>query len=173
MDWIQHGITAILIGAFMAYASSKSAKEVSRNIEGKYCLRLNTSYKWLGMGSIVLGGIGLIAAIVAEEEGILVVVFLAMLLFIILGIILMMWYENHQLIFDEETISVKSWKGKTEMVRWDAIDNVKFSPIWGYLRIYSKEQKLNIHFHLVGLVGFVKMLEDKTTYNARELKLPF
>ena len=33
MDWIEHAITAILIGAFMAYASSQSTKELSKNIE--------------------------------------------------------------------------------------------------------------------------------------------
>lgn len=173
MDWIEHAITAILIGAFMAYASSQSTKELSKNIEGKYCLRLNVSYKWIGMVSIVLGIVAFIAGLLSDEEGIFMIVFFVLLIFGGLGIILVMWYQNHQLIFDEETISVKSWKGKTETVKWEAIDNIKFSPIMGYLRIYSKTKKLNIHFHLVGLVGFVRMMEEKTKYTARELKLPF
>lgn len=173
MDWIQHIITAVLIGAFLAYSSRKSAKEVEKNIEGKYCLKINESYKWIGIASIILGIVVLIAAIISEEEGIFIIASFIILPFVGLGILLMMWYQNHRLIFDEETITVKSWKGNTTIIKWEDIDNIKFSPIWGYLRIFSKSKKQNIHYHLVGLIEFVKMMENKTKYRAKELKLPF
>jgi len=86
---------------------------------------------------------------------------------------LLMYYYNHELEFDEESIVVKNWKGKVDKIKWSEIENVKFSPMWGYLKLKTKSKKLNLYQHLVGLVEFVKLMEIKTKFTAKELKLPF
>lgn len=172
MDWIEPLISGIAITAFLAYSNKKAATKVEKNEAEMFHLRVNGSYKWIGIIAI---GFGLIVfiGVSMEPEGLNAVAFIGTMLFIVLGLVVLMWYYNHQLIFNETTIIVKDWIGKTKKMDWEEIEKIKFSPVMGYLRIYSKSEKLNIYQHLVGLIEFLKIMENKTDYKAAELKLPF
>ncbi len=173
MDGIEHIITGIAIAAFLAYSNKKSSYNVEKNKAGSYHLRMNKSYMWIGALGTIFGLIISIGILIESEEGTLLSAFMVFMMFSGLGVTILMWYYNHQLVFDEETIQVKSWTGKTLEINWGEIRKIKFSPIMGYLRIHSKSKKLNIHQHLMGLVEFIKMMENKTDYKAIDLKLPF
>lgn len=173
MDGIEHIISGILITAFIAYSNKQSSYKVKRNEEGFYHLMLNNSYKWFGIITILGSFIVFIGLLFSDEEGMVSLALVMLGTFGGLGIIILMCYYNHHLIFNDELITVKSWRGIVKTTSWDEISNIKYSPMLGYLIIYSETDKLNIHFHLVGLSEFVKLMESKTDYKAKDLKLPF
>jgi len=90
-----------------------------------------------------------------------------------LGTILIMYYQNHILTYNDNKITVQNWRKQTKEITWEEIENIKFSPLSGYLKIYGLGKKLSIAQHMVGLKGFTNMMEAKTKWNARDLRMPF
>ena len=101
--------------------------------------------------------------------------FSAFILFLFggLALIILAYYKNHQVIFDEESILVKTWRGKGGTINWNNIAQVKYRALSGYIVIKDKnETTLKIHHQLVGLRSFIEMLEEKTNWKGEDLKLP-
>ena len=83
-----------------------------------------------------------------------------------------MFYYKHRVVFDEKMIYVTSWTGRSDEMSWEEIEDVTFSQVLGYLRLFSGNKKLNIQIHLVGFVELLRLMEDKTKFRAADLKLP-
>ena len=169
---IEYLITVILITAFLAFSKRMSKKRIQKGINEEYQLRLNDSYKWMGYIGAIIGFAISVGLLFTNQKDSIWVSFFPILIFSIPGTILLMWYFNHQLTFDEKTIRVRNWIGKSKELNWNKIENIKFNSTLGYLQLFSGSDKINIHFHLVGLIAFLRLMENKTNFKATDLKIP-
>ena len=95
-------------------------------------------------------------------------------MFCLPGLVCLLYYRNHYLKFDNFFIETQTWLGKKALIHWVDIQKISFSPLSGQLTITDKHgASIKIHQHIVGLVAFVKAMEDKTSQTAKGLKLPF
>ncbi len=173
MEWIQTIISTVLISGILFYINKKSTEGVEKNIEGKYELRMNVVCKWIGLLCLIISAGTIVGSVLFYEEGVLTWVAMILLIFGGLGIVLMMYYNNHRLTFDDQSIMFKSWTGEVTNVKWYEIKEINFSSVWGYLKLRTSSQDLKISHQLVGLIQFVVMMEAQTSFKAKELKLPF
>lgn len=133
---------------------------------------MNRFYQILGYISIGFASIFVIAALYYQEKEMYVMGLAMLLLFGGLGIPCLLYYRNHKLKFNDDKITVQNWRKKNQEISWAEIDEIKFNPFSGYLKLRGVNRKLTIHQHLVGLKEFIKKMEEKTKWKASELKLP-
>ena len=69
-------------------------------------------------------------------------------------------------------VAVQDWRKRIEIIRWEEINEITFNPFSGYLKIRGINKRITVHQHLVGLKEFTNKMEEKTKWNASELKLP-
>ncbi len=154
----------IITAALLLYADFKSSKRLRKNIHGKYQLKLNNSYKWVGFACCLIGAFLLNAAISAGNKDIYAIASVAILLFFVLGILTLVWYYNYEVVFDDKKINITNWKGKKNTLSWTEIENMKFNASSGYLKVYTKSGKHLVFQHSVGFVEFLKMMERNTRF---------
>ena len=175
MDWekiLTYGLIGIVVTLFMNYLNRSANQGSIKNKFGKYELRMNRLYQIVGLISIFIAIVFLIAAIYYQDKEIYVIGFAMVLLFGGLGIPLLLFYINHKLVFDENKITSTGWTKKETTLRWDEITKISFSPFSGKIKVQGQNSQLNIHQHLVGLKEFVNLMESKTKWRASDLKLP-
>ena len=175
MDWekiLTYGLIGFAVALFMNYLNRSANRGSIKNKSGQYELRMNRLYQIVGLLSIFIAIVFLIAAIYYQEKEMYIIGFAMVLLFGGLGIPLLLYYINHRLIFDEDKITSTGWTKKEITLRWDEITEISFSPFWGKIKVQGQNSQLNIHQHLVGLKEFVKLMENKTMWKASNLKLP-
>ncbi|UZR97852.1 hypothetical protein [Chondrinema litorale] len=82
-------------------------------------------------------------------------------------------YYNHHLSFNEKTIIVSNNYGKINSIDWDQIKDIKFNAFAGTITIKSNNGiVIKIHQYIVGLKRFTDMIEKKTAWTAKELRIP-
>jgi len=155
------------------YSNYKSNKRIQRNVYNQFSLKLNKSYLWVGIICCLLGSVLMSAAIKHWNKDIYIMSSLTVVFFLGMGIIVLSWYYNYELIFDEKRIIASDWKRKKITTKWSEIENIKFSVISGYLKLYSKNERIVVHQHSIGFVEFLRFMEMKTNYTKEELKIPF
>ena len=75
--------------------------------------------------------------------------------------------------FDDIKLEVSSPFGDKKSIFWNDITKAKFNHSSGLLTLTTKTgDKAKVHYHLVGFPRFVEQLENKTTWTAKQLKLP-
>ncbi len=175
MNWetiITYIIINVAVVAALAYLTGGASKNVDRNKEGQFVLRLSWLYQILGIILLAFCSIFIFAGIYYQEKDLLLIGFLMFLIIGILGLVCLIWYYNHQVIFDEKIISTSSWTKKITSMKWDEIESIKFSPLSGYIKIKSLDKTIKLSSHLVGLKEFIKIMEKQTKWTAKKIKFP-
>lgn len=175
MDWekvITYGLIGLAVNLAMRYMSKGASQEIDKDMNGDIELRMNKLYQIVGFVSIGFALIFVIAALYYQEKEMYMIGTAMLLLFGGLGLPCLMYYQNHKLKFNDTRIIAQNWKKKTGEITWTEIDDIKFNPFSGYLKIFGLNKKLIVHQHLVGLKAFTKKMEEKTKWKASELKLP-
>lgn len=174
-NFILYLIIGILVTLVMSYLNKNSNREIQPKNNGVFYLRLHKMYWYIGLGGIIFGIVGFVlpGLLVIDTNGWIIGLFF-LSLFGGLGTACLLWYKNHKLFFDTNKIASTSvFSRKTEM-KWESIISVKFNPISGVLIFKdSNGLKVKAHLHLVGIKELLNMLEHKTVWKIKDLKLPY
>ena len=173
--FLMPAITGILTALIIGYLNKSARKKVRPTLSNHYVLRLHKFYWYFGIGSILLGLVGFIAAglLVLDANGWVIGLFF-LLLFGGLGFLCAIWYINHSIHFNNKMIQTTSVFKKKTVVTWDAISSVEFKATSGLLVFTDiKGQKAKAHQHLVGFNELLRMMEAKTSWEIKNLNLPF
>ena len=175
MNWEQTLViitTSILTALIAFYLKQGNKKEISKNLNGEYVLRLPKFYYYIGLASITIVVLFIIGSIYIRTNLMYAMTIIMTLLFGGLGIPCFLSFQNHTLSFDKKKIIVTNWKGKSTELKWNEIHYIKFNPLSGYIVIQSKRQKAKINHHLNGLNQFLNFLNKNTKWNSENLKIP-
>ena len=171
---IIYSIIGVLITLLLSYLNKQSKTKISPIKEDYYELRINKAYWYFFIISIVIGLLGFIISIIEiEVETGLKVGLTFLVLFGSLGSYFAFWYINHKLNFDSRKIEVKSFYGKISSIKWNEIKLIKFNLLSGLLILTdNKQNQIKVHMHLVGFGELLKMMESKTNWKIKDLKIP-
>ena len=164
-----------IIGGVVSFTiwllNRQARKKVEPSRGERYELRLNKLYLYLGIVGVNLGILGFTLPVLYEDDWVS-----GSLLFLILGgpaFACWLWYVNHGFVFDDTSIEATSVYGKRTAMKWEDIQKISFSTFSGLLTFSDgKGKKVKAHQHLVGLGELAKMMEEKTKWTAKEIKLP-
>lgn len=166
---ITHVCVAVAVGLALSYLQKGAGRQEVSAYTGHF-LRMNKFYAVIAVVSIVLGLIIDIMLILGKE---FILTLLPILIFWLPAVFCFLYYKNHYLKFNESTIEVRSWLGKQQIIHWAEIQNISFNHLSGLLTITDKNGvEVKIHQHIVGLISFVNMMEGKTSWTAKGLRLP-
>ena len=135
-------ILPIITGLLLLYADFQSRKRINKNLHGQFSLKLNGSYKWVGIVCCLIGSFLMNAAISHWNKEIAIMAPIAISIFFGLGVAILIWYYNYSLGFDDKRIISTNWKGKKRIIKWTDVENIKFNATSGYLKLYSKVEKI-------------------------------
>ncbi len=172
---ILYVIIGIAVSTALAFLTKATGKSVDIDQSGQFNLRMNKLYGIMGIIGLVFGLIFLIfIPLTAEpnESGIWMVVILMLLIFWGTGIPCLMYYQNHRVSFDDNSIVATSVYGKIREIKWTDIEDIKFKAMSGLLVLTTKDEKVKVHQHLIGLSKFIEFVEKKTKWTHKELKVP-
>ncbi len=176
MDWesiLSIGLPIVLYHLVMAYVLGTSNKVVQPDASGKIRLRLHKVYYWIGCFSIAFGAIPTTLFLVDGDftgEWWVLLVFLG---FGALGWICIMWYNNHQVCFDEDKMEVTNWRGEKRIMYWHQIKKAKFQSVQSYIVFDDTINTVKVNTYLMGIAAFLAKMEQKTKWTAKKLKIPF
>ena len=161
-------VTAILL----YYADLRSRKSLRKNRDGRFVLRLNSLYKWMGFVTMLISSFLIGLAFEYWNEDIQFLAPIAIAMFLIMSIYLLSWYYNYEVVFDESRIRATTWKTRRKTINWNEVVKVRFNPILGSLKLYTNKERLVVLQHSTGFIEFLRMMESKTNYSAAGLKIP-
>lgn len=164
-----YGLIGLAVSFSLSYMNKGTNQSVGRNAEGFVELRMNKFYQILGYVVLGLGFIILLVIIYYQEKEMTLIGALAILFVVGLGLPVLLYYRNHKVYFNEETVTVISWTGKKQVIRWEEIQKISFNAFSGYLKLFGLANKVKMHQHLVGLKEFIKMMEEKTNWTAKSI----
>ncbi len=170
-----YAIIGIAVSTALAFLTKSIAKSIDADERGMFKLRMNKLYGILGIISIVIGLLFLIFLLLTSEpndSGIWGGVILTILIFWGLGIPCLMYYRNHRVTFDDNSIVVTNVYGKVKEIKWSDISDVRFKTFAGLLVLTTTSEQIKVHQHLVGLSKFIEYIENKTKWTRKELKVP-
>lgn len=169
-------IVSILISLLLYFLNKASKQNAAASDDGRYELRMNKAYLIIGAAGAIVGLLFLLLPILADEYsvGIFVVAGIMSLGFIGFSIPCFLWYKNHHVSFDEAGLTSKNAYCKSQQMKWDEINQVRFSPFMGVLYVVDKKgNTAKAHQHLVGFASFIKMLQiQKDRYHFASESLP-
>ena len=168
---LKYLVTPLIMGALLIYSDLQSQKRIRKNVHGKFFLKLNSIYKWLGFLCCFIASFILGFLITHWNTEIYILGPLTVFLFLSMGIGVLIWYYNYEVIFDQKRIVVTNWKKRQLTIMWNEIENIKFNVVTSNLKIYSKMISINIPQQTVGFVEFLNLMEERTGYKAHELKI--
>ena len=173
MDWekvLTYVLSGLAVSLVLNYMNKGASQGIASGLNGQIALRMNKLYQILGYVSIGIALIFVVAALYYQEKGMYIIGILMLFLFGGLGILCLMYYQNHKVEFDDKKITVQNWRKKIEEITWDEINDIKFHPFSGYLRLRGLNKEMAIHQHLVGLKEFTNKMEEKTKWKTKELR---
>jgi len=171
---ILHAIIGIAISTVLALLVKATRKSVEPDANGKFILRMNKLYGIVGMLSMVFGILFLTFFPLTPEFNsgeLFLTLVLMLLIFWGTGIPCLMYYQNHRVIFNEDSIMVSNYYGKIKEINWSNITDIKFKPFLGVLVLSTTDAQVKVHQHLVGLSKFIEYIENKTKWTRKELKI--
>ncbi len=166
-----------LIGALVSLAirlMNRSPEKLIESTDGEaITLRLNRFYQISGIITIGIGGLFSFFILTDETEtNPLIVLIFVWIFCLMLALPVLLWYMNHRVTFDEETVTSWDWRGRKTSIAWQEITEVKFNALAGSIMIKGNGEVAKAHQHLVGLKSLLQMLVKKTPWRAKELNLP-
>jgi len=142
--------------------------------DGNHTLLMHPLYRWVGYLSIVLGVV--LGTLSLTFYGLTAEGFLLFALFIGLfcglGIPCLLLSRNHYAIINEQELIVSDQYGRDKRMQWEDIVHAKFNPMSGFVKLKSKTESVKLHWHLVGLASFVRLLKQKTDWTPESIGLP-
>jgi len=175
MDWpeiIGTIISAIILGSFFFIAGEGTAAPQERTSEGTIFLRANKIYYYFGIFSCALVFIAILVTLYYDPSQLLIAFFTTFLCFGIPGLSLVLFYKNCWLEFDENIINSGTFFGQSKTINWDEVENISFGYISKFIKIKSGSELIKVHYHMEGLVEFLKMIEKRTDTKVADLKIP-
>ncbi len=171
---ITYGLITFVVTLSLTYLTKLTGKKVTADLNGKIELRMNKLYVIVGLISMIMGiGFALVFAFIGEFDRGSIIGLVIMLVFGLgLGLPCLIYYQNHRILFDNQSIQATDGLNKTEKIKWDDIKSIRFNHFSGKLTIKDTSKIIKLHQHLVGLSTFMKMLEERTKWTAEELKIP-
>lgn len=162
----------VAVNLALDFLNKSANKETQEDENGRFTLRLNRLYQIVGLIYIAIGFFVLFMILYFMDPAIIIIGLIMIGVFWGMGIPCLIWYYNHKLTFDKKNITVKSWTTKEETIDWLDIEDIAFKRWSGYIKLAGKNKRMTIHSHLVGLKSFIRMMEKKTKWRAKDLKLP-
>lgn len=176
MDWetiIFFTIMNLVIGSVLFFLMKQSGGEVETETDGFVILKMHKILqiisKILMVAIIAIPLIGLYR----QDKEILILSIIGFFLFGSLAFVFLLFCKNYKVKFNDDKIIVHNWLNKTEEISWEEISLIESKVIAGYIEISGNSKTLKIQHYLVGLKTFVKKVEEKTKWKAKDLKLPF
>lgn len=172
---ILYAIIGIAVSTALSFITKATGKSVDIVESGQFNLRMNKLYGIMGIIGLVFGLLFLIFLPLTTEpndSGIWLAVILMLLIFWGTGIPCLMYYRNHRVTFDDNSIVATSLYGKIKEIKWTDIEDIRFKSMSGLLILTTKDDKLKVHQHLVGLSKLIEFVENKTKWTRKELKVP-
>lgn len=172
---IPYTIISIAVSIALAFLTKSTEKSIDKDESGNFNLKMNKLYGIIGIISVLFGLLFLIfipLTVGVNESEIWIVVILILLISFGLGIPCLMYYRNHRVIFNSNSIIVSNVFGKVKEIKWSDIIDVRYKAFSGLLILTTKIEQIKVHQHLVGLSNFVEFIEKKTKCTIKELKIP-
>jgi len=172
---IFYGLVALAVTLTLSYLAKATSKEVVSNEQGQYLLRMHKLYYIVGIIALAFAAVFIISPLIVDDPdlGLYITIFCMLLLFGGLGLLCVLYFRRHFVLFDDTNVEVSSPFGKKKNLLWNEISRAKFNPSTGLLTLTSNTgDKVKVHYHLVGFPKFVEQFESKTTWTAKQLKLP-
>jgi hypothetical protein len=167
---IKYGVITVIVLLMLGYLKKNASKNFKTE-NGQLILRMNKLYAVLAV-ILFITGLFIVILIIATHESFFIAVFF-FLIFCVSGLICWIYYKNHQVTFNDKMMTVRNFSGKITSIQWKAIHNISFNLYTGLIHIIDTSRThVKIHSHLVGLVSFIKIMEEKTSWRATKLKIP-
>ncbi len=171
-DFIFYLILSILSLFTLYRLNKKSKKEINNNDNKVVTLMMNKFYLYFGYLSISIGLISSIMIFSNERDLILSIIFIA--IFGGTGLILVYLSKNHRISIYDTKIEVFNLFGNKKTILWSELSDVKFNFFKGTLVLVdNKNEKLNIHQHIVGFKTIIQKIKSQSNLNIDKIKLPF
>lgn len=148
---------------------------VQANVNGGYELRMNKLYLVVGLSGLIIGLILILTFPLLAEE-------LSVELFLILGLILLvfwgtgltclLYFVNHKVRFNKDSVEVVDVYGRKKEILWSEISEASFNTFSGLLKFQSSKTTVKVHHHLVGLNTLIGVMENQTKWDRKSLKIP-
>jgi hypothetical protein len=167
---IFYGLIALSVTLTLSYLSKATNKTVARTEHGQYLLRMHKLYNVVGIISLVIAAVFLIAPVISGDVKPMfyVIGFVMLLLFGGLGLLSVLYFKKHWVLFDETKLDVCGPFNKQKSIYWNDIVKTGFNPSTGLVTLRTKSgEKVRVHYHLVGFSTFVRYLESKTRLTVR------
>lgn len=174
-DFLFYALIGVIVAATLGYLNKKASTHTQPKQDGWYLLRMHRLYNFMGYLGILLGIVVGIGPVLTDEADLAmyITIFLAFLIFMGLGILSVLFYRNHYLRFNDTDIEVSNAYGKITRTSWDNLIDGRFNISSGLITLTDSDgTKLKIHQHLIGLGGFVGLMEQKTKIKAKDIGLP-
>ena len=172
---ILYSLIGIAVSLALLFLTKSTDQNVSVDADGFYNLRMNKFYGIIGVVAILIGVLFGILMPLREERidsGLIFGIVLMLVIFCGTGIPCLMYYRNHRVSFDNKSIKVINVYGNRKEIQWSDISDIKFRALSGLLVIYTSNESVKLHQHLVGLGKFMGVLETKTKWTREELRIP-
>lgn len=176
MNW--EGTLATALGTaftsgIIAYLYKTTTENVMRKPDGFFELKPSKFYWFFGIIWLVMAGAVLIWIFWFPDKLMLLWLAITLVFGGGFGMYMILFYLNYRLRFDEETIFLRNLLGKESSLKWNEIRHISYGSISSYVKIQTKNRdKMKITYYLTGFKVFVAMMELKTQWTAKELKLP-
>jgi len=175
MNWadvIPYFISSLV--SFIVFYSLKkgSERKFQLNRSGYFELRMHRMYQIFGYISLVIIVFFIVGIFNETSLGIILIEFIMIILFGAMGIILLLNFRNHKVLYNHDRIIVIDRLGNRSSTYWNEITDIKFRRFSGTLKITNGPEKLILSKNLLGLNDFLRKLEEKTKWKAKDLKIP-
>ena len=166
MNYLGTLIIFIVVSFLMKYLMSSSKKQPIINEKEGMTLKMNKAYGIIGyIGIAFTTAIGIIASLgtVKSNEDLFIVIGLV-LFFLMLSVPLVLVSKKMKVEADNKKVRYFGINGKTKIIMWSEINNVKFSKSMLELTLITDSTKVKIHMHFIGFSGFIELMRSKIDY---------
>jgi hypothetical protein len=168
--------TNLLIGlavlVALIFLNRATRKELKPDAAGRYHLRMNNLYSLGGVLGLLLGlGLIIVAALRNEHFNFDVVAMMAVILCFCWGpaIPSLLYFKNHRVVLDDTTITVVDVFGKSKTIAWEDITVARVKPLTGMIQIYTPQNTVKVHQHLIGLAHLINKFTEKKGWTAYDI----
>jgi hypothetical protein len=170
MSWIEKAscllVTLVAVALAIRVLKKGSRKLVEPDAFKFVRLRMHPLYGIFGMMALLLCFVLAVGMELQQQPRIF---FLIPTLAIgVPGMYSLLYYLNHSLWYNNKTLEVRNWYGKTKVLNWSEVKTASFKLLFGILLIRSENGRiLFVHQHLKGFHSFLRVLELNTNLSAK------
>lgn len=174
---ITYAILGLVLSLTFRYMNKLSRKQIPLDDSGKTRLRMSKLYNVIGYSGIAFGVLIVVGPLIFVKEDPDGGYFLFLFVFLLmsgLGTYSVMCYRNHVAVFDDTAVEVSNAFGKTNVMKWQEMTKISFNPFSGFITIKGRDDRsIKLHYHLIGIAGFVDKLRERTGLESKILERHF